>query len=263
MNDPERLVNEHPSALARSLLSAATDEEPPPSLLAHTLASAGLAGAVAAAEGVGAGLGSTPSKAVAFGGKATSGSVPAAATTASAGIWGATLKVVGVAALGGTIAASAAFELAPARPELARASVATAKAHVAEAPVSSVEGTAHADAAPPAATSSTFSQGRRHRSAAQRSPADTRLREEARLIDEARAALAAGDTAGTLRALEAHRQSFARPLFEPEALFLRMQALRLQGQGSAARRVGERLLSKSPNGPHAASVRAFLRTEQR
>lgn len=91
---------------------------------------------------------------------------------------------------------------------------------------------------------------------------DTQLEEEARLIDRAREAVTAGNSGLALRELDAHGARFARPVFRPEALYLRMQALRLNGNEEAARQIARRLLTAYPNGPQAAAARAFLKTSE-
>ena len=68
--------------------------------------------------------------------------------------------------------------------------------------------------------------------------------------------------AATRRALEAHALRFERPHFQPEAMYLEMQALRLQGKDRAALDVAKRLLALYPNGSRAASARAFLKTAE-
>jgi outer membrane protein assembly factor BamD (BamD/ComL family) len=89
------------------------------------------------------------------------------------------------------------------------------------------------------------------------------LSDEANLIDEAREAIAGGDAPGALRILENHRRRFPQPRLQPEALYLRMQALRLEGHLEAAIRVAQHLLAEYPNGPQSAAARAVVNAEGR
>jgi hypothetical protein len=85
-----------------------------------------------------------------------------------------------------------------------------------------------------------------------------RLAEEVRIVDRARAALAAGRAADALAALDEYDAQGTGRRFVPETLYLRMEALLRLGQRDAARRVAERLAVAHPNAPQAARARAVL-----
>lgn len=80
---------------------------------------------------------------------------------------------------------------------------------------------------------------------------------EVRLLDDARAALVAGDPAGALRALSRADALPSRTL-GPESSVLRVRALIAAGRLTEARRAGEEFLRRAPASPQAAVVRALL-----
>jgi hypothetical protein len=265
MNDPIRLIDEHPSPVARSLLSAGLGEEPPPSLLERTLAPLGVGvattvlahAAQAGTAGVATGVVST---------------APPAAVTAGASLFVTTVKWVGIAGIGGGLLVGAARGLSPSSPpaeapaEIVRALPATTSiaAPTLHRPLV-VDDRARETPAAVASMPTPRLSGRTSRATtdAEAKKRSALLAEEAKAIDEAREAVATGDAARALSVLDAHRQKFDKPLLEPEALFLEMRALRARGDPSAAARVAEELLRRYPSGPQAAAARAFLRTQGR
>lgn len=82
-----------------------------------------------------------------------------------------------------------------------------------------------------------------------------RILEEVRAIDRARSALSRGDARGTLAALDGYRDGFSERRFEPEALYLRMEALERLGDTAGAKAAAGRLLSAFPNAPQAARAK--------
>jgi len=258
MKDPGRLVHHHPSALARSLLTAAINEEPSETLLASTVASIAMGSAVVAiAQASRVAGGSTPPMTVS--------TASAAASVSGAGVKGAvilvtTVKWVGIASVGGVLALSGVRtlkretrkpveppHLVQPRSSLRPAEPSSAVLPVA-APIELSSSTPTDPALPPAPTLP--------RVAPTAQP--LQLSDEANLIDQAREAVAGGDGLGALRILEHHRRRFAQPRLQPEALYLRMQALRLEGHLEAAIRVAQHLLAEYPNGPQSAAARAVV-----
>jgi hypothetical protein len=61
------------------------------------------------------------------------------------------------------------------------------------------------------------------------------LFEEQRAIERARAAISRGDAGSGLALLDDYERGYAQRQFGPEALALRVEALRLQGRLAAAR----------------------------
>ncbi|MBX3211274.1 MAG: hypothetical protein KF850_04515 [Labilithrix sp.] len=87
------------------------------------------------------------------------------------------------------------------------------------------------------------------------------LAREVALVEEARVALARGDAAAALRALDAHAREFPSGTLSPEARVLRIEALVRAGgekERSEAHRLGDAFLAAHPSGPHARRVRAVL-----
>ncbi|MDC0677615.1 hypothetical protein [Sorangium atrum] len=84
------------------------------------------------------------------------------------------------------------------------------------------------------------------------------LGEQVAMIDRARDALAAGDAAGCLTALDAHDSKFPRSAMGEEATVLRIEALIRRGDRSRAAELGQRFLASRPTSAHASGVRALL-----
>lgn len=80
------------------------------------------------------------------------------------------------------------------------------------------------------------------------------LREEIGLLDEARAALAAGAPGKALVVLGQYNHRFANGTFAPEALALRVEALTDTGDTTTARALARRFLKAYPNSPLAERV---------
>jgi hypothetical protein len=269
MTDPERFSDRHSCSFARALLAGARDEEPAPWLLRRTLGSIGAAGAVSLAAEAHATV-TTSGSAVA--GSGATGAVTTGAVAAK-GVLATVVKSVGIGGAVAALATGAAFELqqeASQSPNTApavdaaeiRSPKRTREAAMQERSPES-ERTISPDELPLLQTSEPAPMRDPQQAAAERGGAsDTVLRDEARLIDRAREAVASGNGGGALRVLEEHRTRFKSPVFQPEALYLRLQALRLLGNEAAARQVAKRLLAAYPNGPQAASARAFLKTPE-
>jgi len=88
-------------------------------------------------------------------------------------------------------------------------------------------------------------------------PADSGadLSEQLRLIDAARAAVAAGNAAAASTALSSYRTRFPRGPFGQEAAVLQIQTLDLQGNHAQAAVQARSFLARYPNSPHASVVR--------
>jgi hypothetical protein len=80
---------------------------------------------------------------------------------------------------------------------------------------------------------------------------------EVRLLDEARAALIAGDTERTLERL-ARADSLRGRVLVPESTVLRVRALIAAGRVSEARRVSAEFLRRAPNAPQANVLRDLV-----
>jgi TolA-binding protein len=95
------------------------------------------------------------------------------------------------------------------------------------------------------------------RSNTQGAAGDT-LSRELRLIESARSALAGKDATEALHRLDAYKRQFPKGSLATEALMLRIESLVVRGDHSAAGRLGDALLERSPNGPYARRVRSLL-----
>lgn len=106
---------------------------------------------------------------------------------------------------------------------------------------------------PPVEVPSSASSERR------RSLPTSSLVEEQRAIEQARAAISRGDTATGLGLLDEYERNYARRQFGPEALALRVEALRHQGQLPAARARAGEFERRYPRHPLLARVRELAR----
>jgi len=82
------------------------------------------------------------------------------------------------------------------------------------------------------------------------------LFDEQRSIEAARAAVARGDAATALSTLDEYRRDYPQGQFGPEALALRVEALRARGDHDAARAFARQFERRYPDHPLLARVRA-------
>lgn len=271
--DPVHLFDESGSELLKSLLSAARDEQPGAQALQRTLIAVGVGSAV----GVSASAASA-SSAVLGNAASAQGVAGAASLTAAKGVASATLLVVAkwlaAGAVAGLLATSAIYAVSePILPSpsstqkgIADArSAAKAQAPLAARQTAAAEPEPHGEpeavnaptltsAAPPASIVAPTPQ---LAVPAEVDPSGP-LAAELALLDNARQALAAGNAASALRSLNDYDVRFTRPNLAPEALYLRLEALTLQGDKSGTEAVARRLLRSYPAGPHAARARSVL-----
>lgn len=84
------------------------------------------------------------------------------------------------------------------------------------------------------------------------------VREELAHIDQVRRLLAARDGAGAWRALDAYQTMFPRGMLGIEATMLRIEALVVSGQTSAARDLATRFIAAHPTNPLVPRVRSLV-----
>lgn len=84
---------------------------------------------------------------------------------------------------------------------------------------------------------------------------------ELELLEKARLALAAGDTAHSAALLAEHRR-FPKRALGPEARILSIQVALAQGRRAEAARMAEAFLEAQPRSPHARRVRSLLEVAQ-
>jgi hypothetical protein len=87
---------------------------------------------------------------------------------------------------------------------------------------------------------------------------DAPLAPELAFVDRGRVAFQRGDAAGALTLLQGYELRFPETRLLPEVLYLRMQALRRQGDAGRAAELAARLVVEFPNNPHASSARLLL-----
>ena len=88
---------------------------------------------------------------------------------------------------------------------------------------------------------------------------ESRVRQEARLVAEARIALRANRTARAAALLAQVERGFPEGVLRQEREALAIETLTRTGQPRSARERGERFLAAYPGSLHAARVRALLR----
>jgi Tfp pilus assembly protein PilF len=77
-------------------------------------------------------------------------------------------------------------------------------------------------------------------------------------VDAARTALRRGDGERTLRLLSDYEHRFAPVHLEPEVLYLRMQAAKLQGDRAGARRAATQIVTQFPQSPEVGRAEELL-----
>jgi hypothetical protein len=88
--------------------------------------------------------------------------------------------------------------------------------------------------------------------------AGSTLHPELAVLDRARSALAAQDTAAALAILDAYDVRYPDGEMAPEATVLRIEALRKMGNMDAASRTAKRFLDRNPRSPYAARIESLL-----
>ncbi len=88
------------------------------------------------------------------------------------------------------------------------------------------------------------------------------LREEIRLIDQARIALRQQAPERALERLARYRARFPRGAFQQEAMVLRIEALGQSGDRARARALGQQFLAEHPDSPHAERVTGAVASAQ-
>jgi TolA-binding protein len=220
VNDPERLLDAGASPFERYLLDAAANEKPPLELV----------------NGMQAGLGLG----------ANTGAI------ASAGGFSGVASYVAVAVLGfGAVLAGYVALQSPARSQPVPAKPSPA---VIAAPVAPPGEAAPAAEAKAAATPQEAAPVPKKVSTVSKPSSGDELRQELKLIDEARAALKGGAPARARALLEQHARRFPSGSFRQEADVLRVEALERLGERQKAASLAREFLSEHPESPHVERV---------
>lgn len=82
--------------------------------------------------------------------------------------------------------------------------------------------------------------------------------EELALMESARTALSKNDAEVCIRALDRYDRRFPHGMFTEEAPVMRLEVLVAKGDRDRARALGESILAKNPDGPHASRIRSLL-----
>lgn len=89
-------------------------------------------------------------------------------------------------------------------------------------------------------------------------PSSATIRDEVLLLEEARAALAAGNATTAFAKLDEHARRFPRGLLGSEALVLRIRALQARGDHAAARSLARSFLEAYPASPFVERIRGLF-----
>ena len=81
------------------------------------------------------------------------------------------------------------------------------------------------------------------------------LSEQIRLIEAARAGVAAHDAKAATAALDAYRAKFPRGSFGQEAMVLRIRAIDQSGDSARATALAKSFVTRFPNSPHVARLK--------
>lgn len=259
--DPRRLMDDAPNDLLRAMLEAAREEAPSDASMKRTMVAVG-AGAAVLGSGVAASAGSA--------GVAAASTAKIGAGTTTAGLffkWAGVGLATGLAAAGVTESVLAPLpttrakvvveEKAPPAPRAKAAHIAQpTEAQAFEVVAEQVAPMPELPLEKPAPSSP---------KPAARIPrlepiaeAPSLLAEEVRALDRARAKLAQGEPSQALSILDAYDRALPHRTLEPEALYLRAEALVELGDLRAAASVAQRLVAAKPHGPHARRARAII-----
>jgi hypothetical protein len=240
MTDPKRLLEGGGSALERDLLEAGQAELPDASMKRRA----------AVALAIGAATASVWPTAAYATAKASKAGMPLLLKLLAAGAVGA--GTLGTATYLITKPEPPAVTIAPPpagpRPDKPRA---PAKAAEVPGPVAPEPETTEESKPSP--------EARRSPSATpQPASAASSISDEIRVLDEARRAIASGDSAAAKRALEQHRRQHPRGALAEEAVLLQIESLVKQGKRSAARSLADRFRASHPNSPHLRRIESVL-----
>ena len=84
------------------------------------------------------------------------------------------------------------------------------------------------------------------------------ISDEIRVLDQARRAIASGDSAAAKRALDQHRKQYPKGALAEEAVLLQIESLVKQGKHGAARALAARFRASHPNSPHLRRIESVL-----
>jgi hypothetical protein len=239
MTEPERLFHESESELARAMLGAAREEAPDERLLQRTLLAVGTGAAVIGAAGAAGGVGAGTSS-----------------LSALAAKWFGIGAIGGIVTMGAAVGVEQAFSSKVDAVEKPVAVVAPVPVEVPATPrTPTEEPTAVPEPPPTAKLGATPPPSAARPETKEGEPS---IGAELVAIDNARAALAAGDNARALSLVSVYERQPGQKRMSQEALAIRMEAQARSGDAAGARASAERLLAIFPNGPQAARARQII-----
>jgi hypothetical protein len=243
MSDLKLVAPDQPTALERRLLDAAASESPSAEQRLRVRQALGLTAVTAAPPVARAGRAATL-------GKAAIGSVIVASAILALVFGGARGKIMTRPASG----APAQTALVSAPPE--RQPQAPAVVEPVVSPLPPVEPTTDSNAA---TSSASASKPTPHSVSSVSKPVSSGegasdLSEQLRLIDAARAAVAAGNSSAATQALGTYGSKFPHGSFGQEAAVLRIETTDLQGNHTQAAALARAFLASHPNSPHVSLV---------
>lgn len=247
MKEPRRLRSESRSPLEKAMLSAGMAYRSSPEARAKTLASLGLAGAVATSTGTAAAGTALAISKVGWGKWLMAATAVGAASAVPVGFWAwqsaepvpEPIVQVSASRSGGEVKSSRELDT-------------RAPGEFQRHPVSAEPSAKLAEAAPAAPLSV-------HPKSVPAKPVNrgAPLTAELGALDSARVALGGGDAAGALALLDAYGRDYPRGRLGLEAEVLRIHALARSGQKGIARKRAEAFLERHPNSVLASRVRGF------
>jgi hypothetical protein len=249
MKEPARLERSG-RPLVRTLMQLGRDEAPSARVFERTLGALGVAAPTASMLGV-----SLAARAAAMASSST-----VSKTAASAGV-GLVAKWLGAGVVAGVVVSGTAVSLdrfgsderVPRAAPAARSASAPSR-EFAQTPARSL---------PPAVPSTPDLSPPRAPVAEPLAEPESALSHEVAAIDKARTALGRGDARAALKELDRYDRDVHAGHLGAEAMYLRMEALSLQGDHAQAANAARRLLSAYPDGPHAARAKALVGMPER
>jgi hypothetical protein len=247
MSEPRPILEDNPSVVEQRLIVSARFDRPPLGGKQRILVAMGF-GAGTATVGGAATAATAPALGIAVISKWLAVGLATGALTTGA-------LLLGHQALGARRASPPAV-LAPAFRSLARKTatlpVNSSVTKASDSAQRSTEGTAHVHSRPRTQSSAPT---RANAPPAVQTPT---LSDEVTALDRVRQAASSGNPTDALRLLGTYERTFNSPNLAPEAAVLRIEALLALRRETEAKRVGERLLARNPNTPHAQRVRSLL-----
>jgi hypothetical protein len=238
-----KLVPDDPTPLEKLLLDASRAEQPSDDHKTR----------LRAALGIGLPLSgplSAPPPMAAPGQAAATGTAPTA-TLGKSAVYAKLALGVGIAALIGVLALTRQHDSAPAPVAPVKSPVAV---EVVAPPVAAPaqEATPAVSPLPPVEAPAPAARGARSDASAS---ATADLSEQIRLIEAARAGVAAHDPRAASSALDSYAAKFPRGSFGQEAMVLRIRAIDQSGDSARATALAKSFVTRFPNSPHVARLK--------